>query len=218
MRENINENRRVIVFGATGKIGHAIIWEALDRGYQVTAAVRDPQRMKLENERLQVITADILRPDSIAEAARGHDAIVSAYGPQFGAEEELLEVARCLIEGARRAEVPRLLIVGGAGSLKVESGDRLMDTPEFPEELRPLAQAHADAYDIYKEADVSWTYFSPAALIEEGRRFGNFRIGTDQLVTDELGNSKITIADYAAAMMDELDEGHFERTRFTVGY
>lgn len=208
----------IVIFGATGTIGQAIVKEAIKRKHHVTAAVRDPQRVTESGELLTVVKADILSPDSVAAAVQGHEALISAYGPKFGEEKELLEAAQSLIEGARRAGVSRLMIVGGAGSLKTENGERLMDSAEFPEEVRPLAQAHADAYDIYRASDMLWTYFSPAGVIEPGRRTGQFRIGIDTLVTDEMGHSRITVEDYAVALIDELEEAEFIRARFTVGY
>lgn len=199
-------------------IGKRIAEEAIRRGHQVTAVVRNPDKLSEYQEKMNIVRANAVDPSSIAEAVKGHDAVISAYGPKFGEEEELLEAARALIEGVRRGGVQRLLIVGGAGSLITDSGDALMDTPEFPEELRPLAKAHADAYGIYQESDLEWTYLSPAAIIEPGRRSGQFRIGMDRLVTDESGSSRISVEDYAVAMLDELDDPQFIGTRFTVAY
>lgn len=199
-------------------IGKQIADEALRRGHQVTAVVRNPDKLSEYKEKMNIVRANAVDPSSIAEAVKGHDAVISAYGPKFGEEEELLEAARALIEGVRRGGVRRLLIVGGAGSLITDSGDALMDTPEFPEELRTLAKAHADAYGIYQESDLEWSYLSPAAIIEPGRRSGQFRIGLDRLVTDESGSSRISIEDYAVAMLDELDDPQFIGTRFTVAY
>lgn len=209
---------KVIIFGATGTIGHALVREAIKRKHEVTAAVRNPQRMTEQSEYLTVVQADILNPNSVTEAAAGHDAIISAYGPAFGAEEELLEATRSLLEGTRRSGVGRILVVGGAGSLKTENGERLMDTAEFPEEIKPLAAAHAEAFELYRTADVDWTYCSPAGMIEPGKRTGHFRIGLDHLVVDELGHSRISVEDYAVALMDELVAGEFVNSRFTVGY
>lgn len=199
-------------------IGKRIAEEALRRGHQVTAVVRNPDKLSEYKEKMNIVCANAVDPSSIAEAVKGHDAVISAYGPKFGEEEELLEAARALIEGVRRGGVKRLLIVGGAGSLITDSGDALMDTPEFPEELRTLAKAHADAYGIYQESDLEWSYLSPAAIIEPGRRSGQFRIGIDRLVTDESGSSRISVEDYAVAMLDELDDPQFIGTRFTVAY
>lgn len=208
----------IAVVGAAGMIGKQIANEALRRGHQVTAVVRNPDKLSEYKEKMNIVRANAVDPSSIAEAVKGHDAVISAYGPKFGEEEELLEAARALIEGVRRGGVRRLLIVGGAGSLITDSGDALMDTPEFPEELRTLAKAHADAYGIYQESDLEWSYLSPAAIIEPGRRSGQFRIGLDRLVTDESGSSRISVEDYAVAMLDELDDPQFIGTRFTVAY
>lgn len=157
-------------------------------------------------------------PASLEQAIQGHDAVISAFGPLFGREEELVAAARTIVEGTRRGGVNRLLIVGGAGSLLTDEGVPLMETAGFPEEIRTLARAHADAYNIYKEADLDWTYLSPAAIIEPGKRTGFFRIGMDRLVTDESGESRISAEDYAVAMLDELEDPQFIRARFTVAY
>lgn len=208
----------IIVFGATGRVGQAIVKELLKRKHQVTAAVRDVQRLGGITGDVKVVEVDLMSLTAVTEAAQGHELIISAYGPRFGAEDELVEVARILIEAAKKAQVPRVLVVGGAGSLKTGSGEQLMDTLEFPEEARPLALAHAEAFAVISQAEVIWTYFSPAAVIEPGLRTGNFRIGTDWLVTDELGYSRISIEDYAVALVDEAEEAEFVNARFTVGY
>lgn len=208
----------VVVIGASGTIGKAIVQEALKRKHQVTAAVRRPESISIEHERLQVVTVDVLDPASVAAAVRGHGEVISAYGPEKGQELDLLTAAASLVQGLQTAGVARLLIVGGAGSLKTESGEWLMDTPDFPEEIRPLAAAHADAYEIYRSSELDYTYVTPAALIQPGRRTGHFRIGLDRLVLDDNGDSIISVEDFAVAMIDELEEGNFSRTRFTVAY
>lgn len=209
---------KVAIIGASGTIGKRITEEALRRGHDVTAILRNPERLEQEHERLNKVKADVMDPSSLEEAIQGHDAVISAFGPKFGQEEELLAAARTIVEGTKRGGVSRLLIVGGAGSLIGDTGVPIMDTPEFPEEIRPLARAHADAYDIYKESELDWTYVSPAAVIEPGKRTGQFRIGMDRLVTDESGSSRISVEDFAAAMIDELDDPQFIKSRFTVAY
>ncbi|KOR76847.1 NAD(P)-dependent oxidoreductase [Paenibacillus solani] len=209
---------KVAIIGASGTIGKRITEEALRRGHDVTAILRNPERLEQEHERLNKVKADVMDPSSLEEAIQGHDAVISAFGPKFGQEEELLAAARTIVEGTKRGGVSRLLIVGGAGSLISDTGVPLMDTPEFPGEIRPLARAHADAYDIYKESDLEWTYVSPAAVIEPGKRTGQFRIGMDRLVTDESGSSRISVEDFAVAMIDELDDPQFIKSRFTVAY
>ncbi|AKG37179.1 NAD(P)-dependent oxidoreductase [Paenibacillus durus] len=209
---------KTVLFGTSGTLGRAILEEALKRGHEVTAPLQKPEAIEIQHGGLLTLPIDLLRPEEVAQAAKGHEAVISAYEPGFGAEGELLEVARSLVEGLKTAGVNRLIVVGGAGSLKTDSGDRLMDTPEFPEEVKPLAAAHADAYEIYVHSGLDYTYASPAAIISPGRRTGQFRIGLDRLVVDENGRSEISVEDYAAAVIDELEEGHFIKARFTVGY
>ncbi|MCM3207269.1 NAD(P)-dependent oxidoreductase [Paenibacillus illinoisensis] len=209
---------KVAIFGATGTIGKTILWELMDRGHEVTAIVRDPSKVEMVHERLRVEKGDLLNPDQVADFTAGQEAVVSAYGPKFGEEEELLEVTRSLIEGVRRGKASRLVVVGGAGSLLTDSGEMLMDTPGFPEEVRTLAKAHLDAYGLIEESDIHWTYMSPAATITSGPRTGHFRIGMNRLVTDDLGESTISVGDFSAALVDELDDPQFIGSRFTVAY
>ena len=209
---------KVAIFGATGVIGKMILWELMDRGHEVTAVVRDPSKIEMVHERLRVEQGDLLNPDQVADFAAGQEVVASAYGPKFGEEEEMLEVTRSLIEGVRRAKAGRLVVVGGAGSLLTDSGDMLMDTPGFPEEVKPLAKAHADAYELIEASGIHWTYMSPAATITTGRRTGQFRVGMNRVITDDIGESSISVGDFAAALVDELDDPQFIQARFTVGY
>ncbi|MDH6370892.1 putative NADH-flavin reductase [Paenibacillus sp. PastF-3] len=208
----------VVVLGASGTIGKAIVQEALKRKHEVTAAVRNPESITLEHERLHITTVDVLNPASVAAAVRGHEEVISAYGPVLGQEKNLITAAKAIVEGMQEAGLNRLLVVGGAGSLKTETRELLMDTADFPAEIRPLAEAHAEAYEIYKNTELDYTYASPAAVVHSGRRTGHFRIGLDRLVFDENGESIISVEDFAVAMVDELEEGNFSRTRFTVAY
>ncbi|MCH1639537.1 NAD(P)H-binding protein [Paenibacillus timonensis] len=221
---------KIVLFGATGSIGKRIAAEALHRGHEVTAAVRDrarademglPQLVPADSKKagsLVMAEGDILVPDSIARLVQGQDLVISAYGPRFGEEDEMQEATRSLIEGAKRGGVRRLIAVGGAGGLEVAPGVRLMDTPEFPEEVRPLARAHEEALSLYRTLELEWTVLSPPALIEPGKRTGVFRLGLDRLVVDERENSRITAEDYAAALLDEAEDPYYIGARFTVGY
>lgn len=208
----------VVVLGASGMIGKAIVQEALKRKHEVTAAVRNPESITIAHERLNITTVDILDANSVADAVRGHEEVISAYGPKMGDEDDLLIAAEAVVKGMQMAGLNRLLVVGGAGSLKTESGELLMDTPDFPAEIRPLAVAHARAYEIYKNTELDYTYVSPPTVVQSGRRSGQFRIGLDRLVFDENGESFISVEDFAVAMIDELEEGNFSRERFTVAY
>lgn len=209
---------KIAIIGATGTIGQRLVQEGLRRKYEITAATRDSSKIDKNTERLQGISLNVLDPISVEAVVSGHDVVINAFGPQFGNEGELSEAASAIVEGMKRAGVQRLLVVGGAGSLEVEPGVRLMDTPDFPAEIRPLAQAHVDAYEVYSQSDLDWTYLSPASWIEPGKRTGNFRIGMNRLVTDDDGASRISVEDYAAALFDEVEDPQFVRSRFTVAY
>jgi uncharacterized protein len=213
---------KIALFGANGTIGQRILQESLARGHEVTAVVRDPSRFDRESENLQAVGGDVTEAASVAEAVKGHDAIISAVGPKLpdGDPQVLVAAAHALLDGAVQANVKRLIVVGGAGSLEVAPGVRLVDAPAFPAAWKGVALAHSDALDVYRnsQADVDWTYVSPPALIEPGERKGSYRVGGDQLIADEKGDSRISTEDYAAALLDEVERPHHLRGRFTVAY
>lgn len=199
---------KIALFGAGGTIGSRIAKEAAKRGHSVTPISRKGQ-----------VRADATKPEEVAKAVRGHDAVVNATGPQAGEPvESLAAVARGVIEGAKKGGVKRLLVVGGAGSLEVAPGKRLVDTPQFPAAWKPVALAHAGTLDLYRKSDLDWTYLSPAALIAPGERTGKYRTGSDQLLTDAKGESRISAEDFAVAVVDELEKNRNVRKRFTVAY
>jgi putative NADH-flavin reductase len=212
---------RIALFGATGHIGHAIFDEALARGHRVTAIVRDPARLDRTHERLTVVAGDVARPDTWLAAVRGSDAAVASLSARRDGNQALLAAnARILLERLPEAGVPRLLWVGGAGSLEAAPGLRLLDTPDFPAEWKPEAEAHASALDAFRASTsaVDWTVISPAALIEDGERTGHYRLGGDQLLVDAEGNSRISVADYAIALLDRVEKNDAPRRRITVAY
>ncbi|MCW3058677.1 MAG: 3 beta-hydroxysteroid dehydrogenase/Delta 5--_4-isomerase [Capsulimonas sp.] len=211
---------KIALFGATGMIGGRILREALNRGHQVTAIVRDPAKLTEQHAHLTVITGDILNSDSIAGTVKGANAVVSAYGPSGAADRTIVDAARSLITGLTKAGVKRLLTVGGAGSLEVAPGLQVIDTPDFPEAYKSNAGAQRDALGVYKsEANaLDWTYLSPAGMIAPGERTNTFRLGGDQLVVDASGQSRISAEDYAVAVIDELESPKHVQQRFTLGY
>jgi len=212
---------KIAVIGITGRIGSRIAQEALSRGHEVTGVARDPPKVTLTHPKLRVIKGDALDPASVAAAVAGHDVAVGAIGPdpQKGVGTLLTDAARALIDGVKRAHVRRLLIVGGAGSLEVAPGVLLMDSPQFPADWKPIAKAHADALDVYrKEKSLEWTYLSPAAMIEPGTRTGAYRTGDDKLLSDAHGNSRISMEDFAVAILEEVEKPRHVRKRFTVAY
>jgi putative NADH-flavin reductase len=210
---------RLIVFGANGALGRRLLMECLERGIEVSAAVRDVSRFEGAAREITVVTADATDAPSIAAAAAGHDAALSAV-TQHLHPEILSEVASALLTGLAEAGVPRLVVAGGAGSLEVADGTRLMDTPDFHDDWKPEARAQADALDVLRAADtdVEWSYVSPGALLEPGERTGEYRKGGDRLLVDDEGRSRITMEDFAIAMVDEAVEPKHSRTRFTVAH
>jgi uncharacterized protein len=190
------------------------------RGHSVTGASRSGEARA--DVIIPMVKADVTNADQVAEAASGHDAIVSAVGPLHGVdndEETFVGAAHGLIEGARRAKVTRLIVVGGAGSLEASPGVRVVDTPEFSDAWKPNALAQASALAIYRGVtDLEWTYISPAAMIGPGERTGSYRFGGDQLLTDKDGSSRISYGDYAAGLVDELEQGNAKGKRITIAY
>lgn len=212
---------KIALFGATGHLGQGILDEALSRGYDVVAIVRDPSRLTQRNAKLQVVTGDVAKPDNWLAAVRGSDAVVASLSARR--DGDLASVpgnARILLDHLPQAGVQRLLWVGGAGSLEVAPGVRVIDDPHFPTEWKPEAEAQGQALSVFRasRADVDWTYISPAALIEPGERSGKYRVGGDQLLTDADGKSRITIADYAIALLDRIEKHDALRQRITVAY
>ena len=212
---------RVLVFGATGHLGSGIVAELLARGHEVTGVTRKGTD-GAGQQGLTMKTGDVTDPATVIELAPGHDAVASAVGPTLGVdndEEILVGATRSLIAGLRKTDVRRLVVVGGAGSLETAPGERLIDSPHFPQMWKANAQAQSTALELYRDTDeLDWTFVSPAAMIEPGQRTGNYRVGGDQLMTDAEGHSRISIEDYAAAFVDELENGSAIRRRISVAY
>jgi putative NADH-flavin reductase len=205
-------------------IGSRILKELLSRGHTVTAVARDPSKLKAQ-EGLTIEKGDLLDADSIAKLSKGADVVISSYGPPSGAQgpdpakvNQLVDTTRALVAGARRAGAPRIIMVGGAGSLEVSPGLQIVDAPTFPDAYKPVALAHRDAFYALRECELNWTYFSPAMMIQPGERTGKFRLGKDALVSDDKGNSSISAEDYAVALVDEVEQGRHTKQRFTIGY
>ncbi len=210
---------KLIVFGGSGALGSRLIDEALRRGHEVTGVARDPSGIADHDGAVTALAADATQPDSVAAVAEGHDVALSAV-TQHQNPQVLGEVARGLLDGLSRAGVTRLVVAGGAGSLKVPSGQRLMDTPDFHAEWKPEAHAAADALAVYQAStgDVDWSFVSPGALLEPGERTGSYRVGGDELLTDADGRSRITMEDFAIAMLDEAETPKHSRRRFTAAH
>lgn len=207
----------VVLYGATGNAGSRILKELLARGHQVKAVVRNTAKLA-PAKGLSIAPGDLDNAGRIAGSVKGAAAVVSAYAPPVTAVEELISVTDRLIEAVRQSGVPRLLTVGGAGSLEVERGVQLVDSDSFPEAWKPIARAHAEALRKLKASGINWTCLSPAAFLEPGERTGKFRLGHEQLLANGKGESRISMEDYAIALVDEIETPKHGRQRFTVGY
>ena len=201
---------KIALIGASGNAGKRLLKELSDRGHQVTAIARSPEKI----DALPGVTAvkgDVNDAAALAGLIAGHDAVISAtrfVDTDFAAVTEAL----------RGAGVARYLVVGGAASLEVAPGRRLLDQPEFPDAYREEATAGAAALDLLRGiTDLDWTFLSPSAMFVPGARTGTFRLGKDTLLSTEAGSS-ISFEDYAIAMVDELETPRHIRERFTVGY
>jgi putative NADH-flavin reductase len=158
----------------------------------------------------------------VTRSVAGHDAVISAFNPGW-ANPNMYDVqvrgTRAIIDGVKKAGVKRLLFVGGAGSLEVKPGVQSVDLPEFPAEYKQGALATREALNLLrKEPSLDWSFLSPSADLFPGQRTGKFRLGTDQLLADTQGKSRISVEDYATAMIDEVENPKHIRRRFTVGY
>ncbi|MFE1950748.1 MULTISPECIES: NAD(P)-dependent oxidoreductase [Streptomyces] len=213
----------IAVFGANGTIGSALVREALERGHTVTAVVRDPAKVAERHPDLTVVTGDALDARSVTAVAKGQDVVVSAVGGGDGPGHvaTIKPSAVALTEGLRALgeQAPRLIAVGGAGSLRTPDGKQVWDAPGLPDFLLQIMHAHGDALDHYRTVtDVDWTNISPAAHIAPGERTGGYRTALDDLVTDAAGESAVSVEDYAVAVLDEIETPRHRGQRFTVGY
>ncbi len=208
---------KVVLFGASGMIGSRVLDELVRRGNTVTAVVRHPEKVKSSGA-VAAIEGDLTDPAAVTAAANSADAVISAYSPPHSEPEEIVGAIHSLLAGLAQAGVRRLIVVGGAGSLEIAPGVRLVDTPSFPGAWKRIALAHCDVLAVLKQSDFDWTYFSPAALIEPGQRTGKFRLGGTRLLANDHGDSKISAEDYAIALVDELEQPRHVRQQFTAAY
>lgn len=202
---------KIAIIGATGRAGSQLLEEALRRGHEVVAIARDPSALQ-GRAGVTVKAVDANDATALQAAVSGVDAVLSA------AHFATLS-ARAVIDPVKRAGVERLLVVGGAGSLLLPSGQRVIDSPDFPEAYKAEASAGAEFLDtLRQEQQLDWTFLSPSAEFVEGERSGRYTVGKDHLLIGADGRSWISFADYAIALIDELERPAHSRQRFTVGY
>jgi len=215
--------KNIVLLGASGFVGTALLHEALQRNIQVTAVVRNPEKITIQHPNLTVVAGVIETAAQVAAWSKGKDAVISAYNPGWSNPniyEETLHVYPMILEGVKQAGVNRLLIVGGAGTLFVQPGLRVVDSGAIPEAIMGGVKSLGEFYlnTLMQEKNIDWVFFSPAAHLEPGQRTGIYRLGKDNLVVDQQGESRISVEDYAKAMLDELEHPQHHQERFTIGY
>ena len=213
----------VLLIGATGFVGSAVLNELVSRGHKVTAVVRNIEKVA-KSELVDAVKEDVANVDAIAKLAEGKDAIISAYNPGWTNPDIAALISENypkILSAAKKSGVERLLIVGGAGTLFCAPGLRVVDSGAIPAEImggvRPLGDFYLNT--LINENDIDWAFFSPAGVFDqEGKKTGNYRLGKDDLIVDGEGNSHISVQDYADAMVNELEKPAHHKERFTIGY
>lgn len=211
---------RITVFGATGNVGRRVVAEAVERGHEVTAVGRDPARLADLPAGVETRSGNAVRADDVAELSAGQDLAIGATRPPAGQEGTLVTMAEALLAGAARTGV-RLLLVGGAASLRVpDTGGLAVDDPRYVGAAwRDIALACCAQFEACRrETGADWTYLSPPALLEPGDRTGRYRLGGDELLLDGDGRSRISMEDFAVALLDEAERPRHRGARFTVAY
>ncbi|MBP3942841.1 NAD(P)-dependent oxidoreductase [Sphingobacteriaceae bacterium WQ 2009] len=214
---------KITLIGASGFVGSALLIEALNRGIEVTAVVRNPEKITLTNKNLTIVKADVFNAEELKDVLAGSDAVVSAFSPGWTNPDLVPDTARghkSIIAATKKAHINRLITVGGAGTLFVSPGATVISAGLIPKEILPGVQALAEVLenDYRTEKDLDWVFFSPAGEIAPGVRTGTYRLGKDDLIVDAEGKSKISVEDYAKALFDELETPAHHQERFTIGY
>jgi putative NADH-flavin reductase len=208
----------VVLFGASGAIGTAIGTELVSRGHTVTGVSRSGTSTVTG---VTPAVGNVTDTEGVARLVDGADAVISAIGPRHDGSDPLdtlMHATHAIVDGLRKAHVKRLIVIGGAGSLK-QNGVRHVDNPHFPQAYKALALAHAETRDFYLTVtDLDWTYVSPAEDITPGERTGTYRVGGDEVLTDANGVSRITIPDYAIGIVDQLEHPTVHRRQITLAY
>jgi putative NADH-flavin reductase len=212
---------RITVIGAAGSAGSRIVKEALVRGHQVTAVVRNKDQFSLLPNEVVKYQADASLVNEVIEVSKNQDLVIAATRPAEGHEKELLKITQALLTASAHTQV-RLIAMGGAGSLIVKDKANALvvdDIRHVSPAWRNIAQACVEQYQLYQaNSQVDWCYISPPAMLVPGIRTGKFRLGKDELIVDNSGKSEISIEDLAKAVIDEAENKNFPQQRFTLGY
>lgn len=219
---------KIALLAASGRAGSTILAELMSRGHEVIAVVRNLDRLPSDlPASVTRIQADLNDEEQIVKIIAGADAVVSAFGPSSSDSryttdqsytDQLVGVTENAIAAVKKAGIPRLLVVGGAGSLFFSPGVTVLDSGYWPEPYVAIARSHVKAFAALRASDINWTYFSPPMMIELGERTGQFRLGGDDVIFDSNGKNWVSFEDYAIALVDELEQPEHKRQRFTIGY
>jgi len=211
---------KVVIIGATGFVGKAIVKEASDRGLTVTAIARDVTKVPALPG-VTAVAADVNDTDLLTGLFKGQDAVISAYNAGWGNPniyDDFIKGSTAIQTATKAAGVKRLLVIGGAGSLYID-GKQLVDSPEFPQEWKPGATAARDYLaSLREEQALDWSFLSPAIELVPGERTAAFRLGLESPVFDAAGKNKISVEDLAVAVINEIEQPAHIQKRFTLGY
>lgn len=212
---------KIALIGVTGFVGSAILNELADRKHEITAIARTPK----DTANAKWIVADIFNVDALAEILKGHDAVVNAYNPGWtnpNIYDDFLAGSQAIQEAVKKSGVKRFITIGGAGSLYVAPDLQAVDTPDFPKEIYPGANAARHYLNIIKEEkDLDWAFFSPAFEMHAGTktgRTGNYRLGLENPVFNDEQRSILSVEDLAVVIADEVETPKHHQVRFTAGY
>lgn len=215
---------KIALIGSTGFVGSAILKEALNRGHEVTAIARHPEKLEAQNH-LTAVKSDVMDSDELSKILKGNDLVISAYNAGWTNPElynDFLKGSRSIQDAVKKSGVKRYIVIGGAGSLFIAPGIQLVDTPQFPDEWKPGALSARDYLkELKKEDQLDWTFVSPAIEMNPGtphERRGTYRTGLDNPVFDADNKSTISVEDLAVAIIDEAEHPKHIHVRFTVGY
>ena len=216
--------KKIAVIGATGFVGTQVVKELANRGYSVNALARNTSKIE-ESENVKAIAVDVYNTSELSEILKGNDAVISAFNPGWtnpNIFEDFLKGAESIEKAVEESGVKRFITVGGAGSLYIAENLQLIDTPEFPAEIKPGAEAARQYLEmIKKNENLDWTFFSPAIEMHQGTagvRKGTYRTALENPVFDESGRSVLSVEDVAVALVDELENNQFVKQRFTAAY